>query len=60
VAYDPKREELLEATLKEFLRINRAAKKDPESIPPEEALEGILLRQWKNMERKARQLVNVP
>lgn len=51
---------LLEATLREMLRLTSACATSPTSVPLEDALDGQLLREWRKMERRARSLVGVP
>lgn len=54
---DEQRIALLEATLREILRINRTADEDNHSMGFETALEGRLLAEWKSIRRKAERLL---
>lgn len=58
---DARRIALLEATLREMLRINREAEADTVgSMGMETSLDGQLLKQWRSIRRKAESLVGAP
>ena len=59
---DQRRIALLESTLREILRIDREAEADKAggSVPLDTALDGSLLRRWRNIRRKAESLVGSP
>jgi hypothetical protein len=58
---DKRRIVLLEATLREILRINSDAEADKAgSMGFDTALDGQLLRQWKSIKRKAQHLLANP
>lgn len=57
---DKQRVALLEATLREILRIEREAATDRTSVGFDAALDGKLLRQWLDIKRKAEHLLANP
>lgn len=58
---DRRRVALLEATLREILRIDREAEADTVgSLGFDTALDGLLLKQWRDIRRKAEHLLANP
>ncbi len=58
---DKRRIALLEATLREIIRIDKEAETDQfGSMSMETSLDGQLLKQWRNIKRKAEHLLKDP